>query len=586
MPSASNVRVYVRRPLYPNEANSDENRMPGQIPGLNETEGDPYRVVDEKSPLMLNELYTGTTASVYGVLVFHLSSSVIKKQCTIDLLMNGIAETSWMNYGFMNYAQSEKFFKFKSMILDQNDPIPEPNAEGDVVLKFGIIIRTEQQLPITFKSQSADIKYSMSFKFINKDIFNTTIEEFAVPVQVGPSWVAAPPPDLPLLHAEDDGIRVVLDLEGEIQGNTSILGNAVAADANVSWLRPRLLNNIEVSNNLTPAYSEIDEGTTAESSKSSQHSNAANLGRKKSSANLNLLSKRSFSDLVKPGRRKLHPSISQESMVVPVSLNDPLPYAVDDPLSYIYIHPHSMENLASASEPSTAHLHQANTDLEIFLARSSSESESPRRANSFGLNRAEFNINDTSELHLSLASLSLAKRPSFFKLPSRNNSEFSNSGNSNDKKPPVMSSQLDSVMYVPQFRIVVPCTMAGPGSLLPVQIHIQSLPPLHTAKYLEVILQASVKCSAMGSTKIDAVPFVKKTVEFASVESIPLQKQIELQVPESDKMGMLGVGFKAPLIELSHQIIFCLHTEYKGKRGSLVKTAKFELGSVSLELMR
>ncbi|KAI9328603.1 hypothetical protein BDR26DRAFT_939807 [Obelidium mucronatum] len=151
--------------------------------------------------------------------------------------------------------------------------------------------------------------------------------------------------------------------------------------------------------------------------------------------------------------------------------------------------------------------------------------------------------------------------------------------------------------------------MACPQSKLPIDVFIQSVPKRHHPVSLEFTLQAIVKCKAMGSVKFDVIPFVQKFVFFqrlplAGDEStgenvneeddlvdgrettVPFHKEVELIVPDADKLGVLGCGFKAPLIELSHQVVFVLHTLRKRKGGFGYKKASFNLGHVSVELMR
>ncbi|KAJ3027842.1 UNVERIFIED_CONTAM: hypothetical protein HDU68_002987 [Siphonaria sp. JEL0065] len=535
----------LERPLFQGEI--DENRLPD----LQSEYAEPYRQITDSLPLVINCLHGGCPIEIYGMLVF---KAKLLNNITIDLLLN------------------VKFLKFKSVILDQEDSL----ADGDISLPFAVIIRIGQQLPITFKSPSAEISYSLSFRFTQGDIFNTVLGQFTFRVHVGPSWVAAPPPEMPQLHSEDDGIRIVLDLEGDVQGNLSVLGNT---NMEMPWLRPRALNNIVQEHSYvqtatpaaSPAYSEVDENSFNEPAGQELANGISAPPNTPRSPVSGVSFKRSQSEVWQPLNltllRRLNRSLSHESIVVAVNDNEPLPYTEEDPLSFVMVRPSSLENVTSGartSQSATPPPHPSRVRDHISRPRFELVAPSTEPEEDHQLEPPV--IFTTLPEHTSMSPTNL------FSLISRSLKDMKEYGTQH------------GLQMVPLFRILIPCTMAGPGSLLPMQVHIESLPRFHTAKSMEVILQASVKCKALGATKTDVTPFVCHIVLFESTDAIPLQKQIDLQVPASEEMGVLGCGFKAPLVELRHQIVFNLHTEYKSKRGA--KTAKFELGSVSIELMR
>ncbi|KAJ3064105.1 hypothetical protein HDU99_004581, partial [Rhizoclosmatium hyalinum] len=165
---------------------------------------------------------------------------------------------------------------------------------------------------------------------------SSDIREVSVPVTVIPPWPAAQPPDDTPLHASDDGHRVILDVDGEIQGSAN-----VRFEEETNWIRPRILHNLVDNHIPTPAYSEVDEPSEAYSPPNgplfSMNSKAFSEG------DLRRRLSRSFPDLV-----SLRAPLSYESSVIPVQDGDPLPYQEQDPLKDVLIRPISLESLRNS----------------------------------------------------------------------------------------------------------------------------------------------------------------------------------------------------------------------------------------------
>ncbi|KAI9328605.1 hypothetical protein BDR26DRAFT_873730 [Obelidium mucronatum] len=587
MSFVSNVRCYVRRPLQTTESIQDENRLIDQVI---EREMEAYREVTDKLPLALNCLNGGCAIEVYGVLMFQIAPKALSRKNSIDLLLTGIAETHWTSYGFVNYQDSDRFLKFRSVILSQDDAFPEPNVTGYASIPFAFVVRTGQQLPITFSSQSAKISYSLTFKFTSFDILGTNIDQIKFPVHVGPSWPNAPPPEQPQLHSEDDGMRVVLDLEGGVQGNASV---HVVAGREAPWIRPRILNNMttDLSQTAAPAYSEVED--QPQNLPTPTETPPPSLRRPTSSMSVTPF-KRSQSEVWQPSisqfslLRRLNRSLSHESMIIPVDESQPLPYTEQDPLSRVLIRTSSRGNLPSTLRGSSSQV-QPSSETSLNRPRFEIARDSPHTEEQ---ESTPFqNIPETREV-MQAATPGISSPPPESELTHsatnhpRNLIAFLSQSFKDFKKT---QEDASDHQLLPLFRIIVPCTMVGPSSTVGIDIEIESIPTNHICKRLDIILRASVKCKAMGSVRTDLVPLSTENIDFLEEgEGSAIQKHVEFHVPSSEEMGVFGCGFKTSLIELSHQLVFILRTEstIKSKKGIALGTMEFDLGTVSVELMR
>ncbi|KAJ3243484.1 hypothetical protein HDU78_000434 [Chytriomyces hyalinus] len=109
---------------------------------------------------------------------------------------------------------------------------------------------------------------------------------------------------------------------------------------------------------------------------------------------------------------------------------------------------------------------------------------------------------------------------------------------------------------IPRFRVILPCTMVGPGSRVPIDVAIQSVPHGQVVAGIEVILIAQVTCTAFGHTHDELIELASVREHGEGVESpgFLFKKRVWIQVPESDELKQYGVKFKVPLIELNHRV--------------------------------
>ncbi|KAJ3063423.1 hypothetical protein HDU98_000775 [Podochytrium sp. JEL0797] len=766
MPNDLHVLAYIRRPLYTGESLDDINRLePQEDVGVGIH---PYRRVSNEIPLNL-DLHGGCSLEVYGVLIFDAPHKLTATSLYVGSTFTGVSETRWKGFGVLAYSETNQFSKHTHVLTD-SEVVPEPDKNGRITLPFKMFLRTRENLPISFSSPSASIKYTINFKFINREKLSTSLHEFWLPVVICPAWTAAPPPEPAPLAAGDDGIRVVLDLEGDIQGNVSV--KPVPSIADTTWLRPRILNNImdPPGRNATPAYTEVDQhlegglplstrGSTASLRNLDGGPQRSLTSRSNSSLNLNAMKR-----LKAASRETLK---IEESAIVPVQDDEPLPYSKEDPLLRVLLQPMSMENLTIASDElppiprcssaaSFTERHSVTSMGRPRLQQAVQKPTNPPAPFSGGAKKAQFILSPGGSLdsdsdssdeeeaasshvsatsshtssslhhstlhedvatikrnasHESTASIhsssshhhSILHEPvavikrnlSFFSkyglthysepsnssspppslrqspsidsqvlasgLPKRNLSIFAKHGPPSEststtppsslrrqQSPPPLEQQATiaghpptrnlsffnkpgshwseggsstggirsqppsselkrnnssffsktnpfshsdaiaaaDVPDLPLVRIVVPCTMAGPTSHLPVEITLQSLPFSYTVKSLEVTLTAVVKCYAMGQTHHDLIPLKTVLLEFTDADVLPLQRHVELEVPSAEEMGANGCGFRAPLVELSHWLTFTLNveSEWSGRAGA--KAIAFDLGHVSIEMMR
>ncbi|TPX72435.1 hypothetical protein CcCBS67573_g05884 [Chytriomyces confervae] len=109
---------------------------------------------------------------------------------------------------------------------------------------------------------------------------------------------------------------------------------------------------------------------------------------------------------------------------------------------------------------------------------------------------------------------------------------------------------------IPRFRVILPCTMVGPGSRVPIDIAIQSVPHGQVVAGIEVILIAQVTCTAFGHTHDELIELASVREHGDGVESpgFLFKKRMWIQVPDADELKQYGVKFKVPLIELNHRV--------------------------------
>ncbi|ORY39508.1 hypothetical protein BCR33DRAFT_853300 [Rhizoclosmatium globosum] len=642
-----NVQVFFRRHLYPNEHVSHVEELPELDPDPHML---PYRRITKSQSLVLDQ-HGGCSFEVYGALRYDAPSKPLKKQ-SIGLLLTGDSEVRFMS-GIFTLQSGKEVVRYKSAILAETDPSPQPDASGKIVLPFNIVFRTSQALPISFKSPSAKIKYRLSFKYICRDSVNTVIKEYTLPVTLTPAWTDAPPPlpiPPPASETADDGTRIVLDLGGEIQGESSVLD---ADSPTTVFIRPRVLNNIHtetlapILRNETPAYSEIDVPTSptprdpypeetlsiAPSTRAGSFwqphrsmprrgSNTAPFGDAAS-----MRSHRTKVSLLK----LLKPTLSQESIVVPVLENEPLPYTEHDPLSLVLLEPPVSPLDAPAFTPTSEYASSArglSTRMGSFASSLHLGGSGHHHVHagdsriSFTNQRARFSAHiDTDHGHSD-------EDEEEEESDDDEETEGEEEGEGEDDEfkdttPPVPQhspvtllattpfvsvdndtattitpvplrpqSRLFSLLSPsplpkhPLFRVIIPCTMAGPSSILPIHLSLQSLPESHRPKSLLITLRALVKCQVTTYTKTDKIPLRQYRFDLPSTPVYPLFEKYEIEIPRSSEMGVYACGFKAPFFTLSHELVFSLRTECQWRWRSGARPVEFDLGRVSVDLLR
>ncbi|KAJ3201785.1 hypothetical protein HDU82_007878, partial [Entophlyctis luteolus] len=158
----------------------------------------------------------------------------------------------------------------------------------------------------------------------------------------------------------------------------------------------------------------------------------------------------------------------------------------------------------------------------------------------------------------------------------------------------------------PKYKIVMPRTMTGPSSKIPIDIVIKSLPYKHILKVVECILVAHVERTVDRTSHfVEEIELSRVDVHLNDIqnetvgdvgfnnrddsegdggESI-IRRRVWMIIPSEDRLGEFSLGFVAPLITLKHLVRFRMHTERARVFGGPSKEA-FNLGAVSLVLMR
>ncbi|KAJ3241912.1 hypothetical protein HDU78_001665 [Chytriomyces hyalinus] len=141
---------------------------------------------------------------------------------------------------------------------------------------------------------------------------------------------------------------------------------------------------------------------------------------------------------------------------------------------------------------------------------------------------------------------------------------------------------------LPRFRVILPCTMVGPGSRVPIDVMVQSVPHGQVVAAVEAILVAQITCTAFGYTHEELVELatVKEVESAVEGPGLLFKKRMWIQVPDADVLKQYGSRFKAPLIELTHRMVINMYTTRRKIVGKGTKHEEYRLGSVSILLMR
>ncbi|KAJ3393321.1 hypothetical protein HDU84_002116 [Entophlyctis sp. JEL0112] len=155
----------------------------------------------------------------------------------------------------------------------------------------------------------------------------------------------------------------------------------------------------------------------------------------------------------------------------------------------------------------------------------------------------------------------------------------------------------------PKFKIVMPRTMMGPSTRVPIDVYIKSLPRRHVLKRIECVLMAHVRCTAHGVPLVDEIELSRGVLNAGEGEAVGdvgftdregsdgdggecvMKRRMWLTVPDPDQLLAFGVQFEAPLIRLQHKIQFWMYTE-KVRRFASPAKGSYNLGGISVVLMR
>ncbi|KAJ3228197.1 hypothetical protein HDU81_006269 [Chytriomyces hyalinus] len=623
-----NARVYVRRAPNANESAHanilDQDLAPGLYVG--ELDGLPaYRKVDVANPLELSPI-KGVGSNLYGIVVFrkypHIDYAVLK----MDITLLGASHTEFFDLGFVMFSEKKTFYRNKVRDIRSHAKLTIHTTPQSrfVAVPFAFLVKPKEVLPVSFKSPSAKIDYALHFRLAGriKGIGFTT-EDFQEPVTVvAPAFGLVPPP-LPPLHPDDDGFRVIADTNGDIQGNLNVLSTPNDTDSTV-WLRPRVLTNSpnppERDRAATPAYSEFDvhrssspvssEGraVTPSPRDSFVRSMTPTTPSSTGSPSIQDSSRLSLSAVgrsISRNWRASGPPLSIESslhstedlfdeselaqsvIAPPYSIQDSLPMSPLSTMPPLTIDESGapdteleFDNDAHGSETTTT-----ATDVSRGISGGlvTQRFSFPPRVSSLAnldLNSNNSSNSSSSQESQSIAPASKPAKPARYALP----------------KLSTVFGAMITQQEQPNFRIIAPCTIAGPDSRIPLDVTLQSIPRKHTLLRIEAVLSAHVEATASRHKKEDVHELARTTVHFSNEDteievgnedgSLNVNRKMWVQVPSCEELGIHAVGFKVPLVEMRHAISLWLYTARPKRVGNGVREEAFSLGQVSIEMLR
>ncbi|KAJ3393337.1 hypothetical protein HDU84_002132 [Entophlyctis sp. JEL0112] len=577
----NDIQVYVRRLAAPGEdpnkylLRQDLNVPPDRSQHVESLplHERPYRLISEKSHPLLIDTYEGGVVQIYGFLCFR-NGRDSPERMSIRMSFLGQVENRWMDNPMSVNFRCHTFYKVRSTLLADRDPKPKPvDSDSDFVAIPFAVYCNPSPFPVSFKSPSAQITYSLVFRFRGKIMFGYEIFEHKVPITVVPPWSCAPPPELPLLHPDDNGVRVVVDVDGSVHGSVKMFGqqtpteaadgvataaSTVAAPAGAAvarehlqpaWLRPRALHDgvrprssvLGISNASAIAEPLAFLDTDPELSRDRP---VLPIARTKSLTQIS--GKDAAGGSVSMKRSKstgsnskllLKHTDSRESIFVPIFLEEqnsnlPLPYTSEDPLVGHF--------------PCTADVPDApNVD---FL-------------NNFSANELRQSPNSFA------ATTVVAEEPPSFsakKILSRIRSMVKLSEKSQETKSIFFrpSSALESVALESDsysrppftFDFLLSNTIVGPGTQIPITIsftnHVYNP---QTNDKIEISLVADAFCGNSFQSIHDFIPLASVSER---VTSSDFQKRVWFTVPSSEELGCYAVGFKINYLQLSHKVEF------------------------------
>ncbi|KAI8622589.1 hypothetical protein BC830DRAFT_442820 [Chytriomyces sp. MP71] len=235
------IRVYVRRNSVPGERDSDVLLAPSLAPNVTvgATHDLPaYRRLGQRNPWTV-ELFKGSIFTTYGVILVEPLPNAKYENLTIDANIVGTCETSFLGFGWITFGDRVVFYRSAKNIVHQGSgELTRTSGSPFLVIPFAIHVRPGRVLPVSFSSGSVDISYSLNFKLAcQMKAIGKCHQDVLFPLRVVHPWSNALPPPLES-HQDDDGERIIADVEGNIQGNVNIYH-----EPELMLLRPRVLSH-------------------------------------------------------------------------------------------------------------------------------------------------------------------------------------------------------------------------------------------------------------------------------------------------------------------------------------------------------
>ncbi|KAJ3253542.1 hypothetical protein HDU77_004508 [Chytriomyces hyalinus] len=560
--------LYVRRPLHSAE-DAAATLMP-PMPGDTETDAEQqYRRICPSSPLNV-AVHAGGTFNVYGILLITPTKGHTYSDVSIDISFLGTSQTLWKD-GFIMRGRKRVFVDIRKSLLKESDSFPWDHKAPYIHLPFSFFIATAPEgngLPITFTSPSATVSYSIrAHVTYNDPKHGKCALTLHAPVKVTPPWLNAPAPATPALGPQEDGTRWVLDLEdGSCQGKVSLLRHQQAPDSEegLYYLRTKVLTNLteqprtyldgEPTLDIFIPASPLDAGPSVDQ------------------------------DHVLPRTVSRESSIGTMHSPNDVPNSPPMIYTEVDPLATSF---QESNDLVSSEKhaASSSTFEELNRSVCFDPAVSPishpgslfSNETLPRRDD--GPHNPEPSYNSEPDVGVPAISQHIPSYDQITQEPLKTSAN------------PVLKffkSLVSSITEIPKFRVIFPCTMVGPGSRVPVDVFIQSVPQGYFVHSVEAVLVAQVICTAFGAVHEDRTELacVRK---MAGDDRSNFKERLWLQVPGSNELDQYGANFKAPLVELNHMMVLNLYTcrKKRAETGWNQETRKLHnLGSVSMVLTR
>ncbi|KAI9328606.1 hypothetical protein BDR26DRAFT_873731 [Obelidium mucronatum] len=636
MPDFGSVAVYVRR--RPNSfENATENLLPPAIAdSLQDENLLDYRMVsDSPKQLLTIDVGPGSTEYIYGTLVLQPLPNVDYSNMAITVLFAGVTNTH-----FADQDQISTVCEIENYVLRRTDRLETSSDTKLKALPFVIALRPRHDssgLPITFSSPSCSIYYFLRFTFYFPGSFRLS-NDVTIPVKVVHPWLEAPPPNTPPLGPQEDGYRVVLDIQkGHVQGSTTVVRSGCHRGSD-ELLRPKVLSNLITTTVETtrrrggresidspPYRTSVEVDFTAPEYSPMEEMGRSSMAVERVQTDVEL---RESSNFASASFNSLPEDSSNGATVESDYPNSPpLAYSMEDPLVFMNSMPHlALPSLALPISPdfisTDVSATAGDSDERDLISPITSAMPSPppkpkpgllhglfkRRANNAG----DQQVPNVPPSPLSPGSLS--QPPLSFITPDVGTSPPPEQQQSEpDSRPstnpflsmmrsksaganPLLRPVLRPKTEIPRYRILMPCTMFGPSSRIPIDILIKSLPLGHYISQIEIRLNAIVYCTAYGKSNEDVkeLALADVTSGFEAVQSVDpntehggvFKKRVWLEIPDAATMGQYATEFKVPLVTLRHRVVFRLVTEKKRRVGVGNARSKFNLGGISVVLLR